>query len=163
MKPKKSLAFLPLLQKSARGSLLVFSVFIFLHPLGVNGFISAQIVHVKKIIFLLPPFQIDLSTNFILTSVSFVLVFMLVAFLIVMNKRLNKARLDLSKLNTTLESQIEERIAALSQINHDMEFEIIERKRVEEQLRESEEKFVVCLTVRRAISWLLILTGYTIM
>ncbi len=141
MKPRKRLVLLSLLRKNVGETLLTFSVFIFLYPLGVNEFFNAQFMQVKKTILTLPSFQLDQSTNLILASIGFVLMFVLVVIHVIVNKRLNKMRLDLSKLNTNLEFQVQERTAALSQINHDLELEIAERKRVEKQLHESEEKF----------------------
>ncbi len=74
-----------------------------------------------------------------LVSAIFVLLLALVSFLGVLTQRLNTARSDLSRINTNLESQVQERTVALSQTNHDLELEISERKHSEAALRESQE------------------------
>ncbi|HEY9708345.1 MAG TPA: PAS domain S-box protein, partial [Oculatellaceae cyanobacterium] len=48
---------------------------------------------------------------------------------------------SLRQVNDALELRVEERTAALREANHALRTEIIERKRVEEALRESEERF----------------------
>lgn len=52
-----------------------------------------------------------------------------------------QARVALQQVNDALEMRVEERTAALREVNHILRAEIIERKRAEEQLRKSEERF----------------------
>jgi diguanylate cyclase (GGDEF)-like protein/PAS domain S-box-containing protein len=75
------------------------------------------------------------------TSVIIAILLTLVMVLISVTRRLNIARLELSRLNTNLENQVQERTAALSQANHDLHLEITERKQVEADLQESEARF----------------------
>jgi PAS domain S-box-containing protein len=48
---------------------------------------------------------------------------------------------ELRKAHDKLEQRVEERTAALAKANNDLRFEIAERQRVEEKLRESEERY----------------------
>jgi PAS domain S-box-containing protein len=52
-----------------------------------------------------------------------------------------QARVALQQVNDALEMRVEERTAALSEVNHILRAEIIERKKAEQQLRNSEERF----------------------
>lgn len=52
-----------------------------------------------------------------------------------------QALLTLEQVNEVLESQVEQRTAALRKINQTLQAEIIERQRVEDKLRTSEEQF----------------------
>ncbi len=52
-----------------------------------------------------------------------------------------QAQISLRQVNDALELRVEERTAALKEANHSLRTEIIERKRVEAALRESEERF----------------------
>ena len=52
-----------------------------------------------------------------------------------------QARVALQQVNNALEMRVEERTAALSEVNHILRAEIIERKKAEQQLRNSEERF----------------------
>ena len=52
-----------------------------------------------------------------------------------------QARVVLQQVNDALEMRVEERTVALKEANRILRAEIIERKRAEEQLRESEERF----------------------
>ncbi len=52
-----------------------------------------------------------------------------------------QAQVTLQQANDALEIRVEERTAALKEANHTLRAEIIERKRAEEQLRQSEERF----------------------
>ncbi|GAK53906.1 serine/threonine protein kinase [Candidatus Moduliflexus flocculans] len=65
----------------------------------------------------------------------------LTIFLSMMARRLHIAREALRQANMNLETQVKERTAALQDTNRSLAEENIERKRMEEQLRESEEKF----------------------
>src|SRR5215212_860911 len=55
--------------------------------------------------------------------------------------QLKKAHEEVLKSNAELEQRVAERTASLSTINEQLKAEILERKRAEEALRESEEKF----------------------
>jgi len=79
------------------------------------------------------PIIVAASTMMILLSLAVVLT--------IVTRRLNTARLALSRLNAGLEVQVQARTAALSQTNHTLELEITERARVEAALRESEARF----------------------
>jgi len=52
-----------------------------------------------------------------------------------------QARVVLQQVNEALEIRVEERTAALREANHTLRAEIVERQKVEKQLRESEERF----------------------
>lgn len=52
-----------------------------------------------------------------------------------------QAQISLQQVNDALELRVEERTAALREANHSLRTEIIERKRIEGALRESEERF----------------------
>ncbi len=65
---------------------------------------------------------------------SFIFLVLLVVFLIILTKKLNKTRLALSDLNTNLEAQVQKRTEQLSSANNALKSEILERKRIEENL-----------------------------
>ncbi len=80
-------------------------------------------------------------TQINLAITSFTLMMLLVVFLGITTQRLSKARLELKNLNENLESQVQERTAALSQANHDLAQEVAERQQAEAALQESEARF----------------------
>ena len=80
-------------------------------------------------------------TQVIAVLVVFSVLLLLVAFLVIVTRRLNASRLALIRLNADLETKVQERTAALSQINHSLESEITERKLADHQLRQSEQRF----------------------
>jgi PAS domain S-box-containing protein len=71
----------------------------------------------------------------------FVALILLVAFLAELTRRLNSTRLALSRLNTTLEAQVQERTAILSQTNRRLEAEVAERTHAETALLVSEARY----------------------
>ena len=77
----------------------------------------------------------------ITASLIFALLFLVMIYLAVLNRNLRLARQSLQHLNASLESQVQERTAALSSANAALLAEIAERKQVEEALRESEARF----------------------
>ncbi len=88
-----------------------------------------------------PPLWERYRLEILAVSMGFVVLILLVAFLVGLTRRLNTARLALSRLNSTLETQVQERTAILSQTNRRLEAEIAERKRAEEVLRQSEAQY----------------------
>ncbi len=77
----------------------------------------------------------------IAAAITMTILLILVVVLTIVTRRLNTARLALSRLNVNLETQVQERTAALSQTNQTLELEITGRNRVEAALRESEARF----------------------
>jgi PAS domain S-box-containing protein len=71
----------------------------------------------------------------------FAVLILLVAFLVGLTRRLNTTRLALSRLNATLETQVQERTATLSQTNRRLEAEIAERVQAETALQASETRY----------------------
>ncbi len=65
---------------------------------------------------------------------------LLIAFLVVLSRRLYTARLALTDLNISLENQVLERTVDLNQTNQNLKMEIIERKQIEATLRDSENR-----------------------
>ncbi len=77
----------------------------------------------------------------ITASLIFALLSLVTIYLTVLNRNLNLARHSLKQLNASLESQVQDRTAALSNANARLTDEIAERKLVEQALRESEARF----------------------
>ena len=64
-----------------------------------------------------------------------------IIFLVVLNRKLNRARNDLSRLNEDLEAKVSERTADLSQTNRRLSMEIAERIKSAGELKASEAKY----------------------
>ena len=79
--------------------------------------------------------------HIIATAVILGILLILVAFLLVLTRKLNKARIALSRLNASLEAQVEERTSTLREANQRLEREILEREHAEEALRAGEQEF----------------------
>jgi PAS domain S-box-containing protein len=77
----------------------------------------------------------------IFIGLGFAVLILLVAFLAELTRRLNTTRLALSRLNTTLEAQVQERTAILSQTNRRLEAEVAERTQAETALLVSEARY----------------------
>ena len=72
----------------------------------------------------------------IMTAVMIIAVLsLLVIFLLILTRQLNRTRLALTELNLNLEDQVQERTATLSQTNILLQDEITERVRLEDELR----------------------------
>jgi PAS domain S-box-containing protein len=72
---------------------------------------------------------------------AFLILILLVVYLAGLTRRLNTTRLALSRLNASLEAQVQERTAALSQTNRRLEAEIGERRQAETALLASEARY----------------------
>ncbi len=73
--------------------------------------------------------------NEIITIISgFIFLGLLIIFLVILSKRLNKARLDLRNLNANLEVQVGYRTEQLRAINNALTDEVAERRHIEENL-----------------------------
>jgi two-component system, cell cycle sensor histidine kinase and response regulator CckA len=89
----------------------------------------------------------------IVIAAGFLVLFLMVMFLIVMVRRLTTARLGLRRFNANLESLVDERTASLSRAARGLEVEIAERKRVEEALRESEQRSRLAQEAAESGTW----------
>jgi PAS domain S-box-containing protein len=86
-------------------------------------------------------------------AIGFMVLFLLVAFLIVVTRRLNTAHLALSRLNADLETQVQERTTALGQTNHNLELEITEHKHAEEALWEERQRLTGIIKGTNVGTW----------
>jgi PAS domain S-box-containing protein len=89
----------------------------------------------------------------IFIGLGFIALLLLVSVLIVLARRLNAARLALSRLNAGLEAQVRERSSALSLANSELQSEIAERKLVEERRNRTARMYALLSRVNRAIIW----------
>ena len=80
-------------------------------------------------------------TQIIAVLVVFSVLLLLVAFLVIVTRRLNASRLALIRLNADLETNVQERTITLSQTNRNLESEITERKLADHHLRQSQQRF----------------------
>ena len=101
---------------------------------------------VMGILYLLPPLSPPIVKAIFDAFLLAVFMFLPLYFLLFRPIRLHIIKLEqleeqLQRTNEELEQRIEERTAELSSVNEKLQQDIIERKRAEEMLRESEERF----------------------
>ncbi len=87
--------------------------------------------------------------------ICFVGLLIMVLVLAIITHRLRSARLALRKLNSELEQQVTDRTSLLSKTNLSLQHEIIERNRIEESLREREEKYRFLTENMKDVVWII--------